>query len=792
MLAEYETRSNRPIVYVFPGGDSKRALLRELGKPYFEVKGFEPYFFVKEGGPDPKGAVRIEHGFEGLDGSELKRVVCTVPAEVPIMREHLDHYTADLVFPARYVIDRIPEIPHVEPDVMYLDIEMAAKRGLPDPLNPKDPIVAISTYNSYTRRFDEFAWHPSWTEMTDQTRTLRLYRFGTEKEMLEAFVAHFRRTLPDVLTGWNVVNFDTRCILGRLVANGIPPRYLSPLNSVYLTKDGRPVLKGVVLFDLLVAYKAFKNRDFDSLSLEATAQRELGVGKRPVDKSGIAKLWEERPTELLNYCRTDVELIIRIDRKLRLIDFFQELHEVTGAFLGDLLDLNRRKLHGAHLVETYFMRNSKKILKSHYHGPDLFVTKEGERVGGAMLPPVPGLHRNIISIDDASKYPSIISTFNMSPDTLVQEDPLPEGYEFIHVDQATFERHEDHLGEIPRIIDLLFEKKDEYHRIRSQTEPGSDEYHLADRRRYVFKQILNAFQGTYTQSSSRFFDRRIALDITWAGREMLGIAARKVAEFGYDIVGGHTDGVHFAVKTDKLKEQLRIGTEVSEAVNEAYRTWATEKGVSGPYIQFKNELAQISKTGFFVGKTQYALKLAWKGDAETGKATDEVEINGIQSKRSDHPPILRSTMETFIHEILDGKNPDEAIDVVRGLFTAVARGEVPAIEVAIPKGLGRALGSYKNHSPWDRGAIWSNKNLQTVRFTTGSKPRLLYVKGVPPGLDPTPVVCIENESDILPGIEVDWLRMAETLRQSFRGITEALGFEPKTFLTSQTPLEAWL
>jgi DNA polymerase elongation subunit (family B) len=787
MQVEYNVKGGKPVIQVFPWGPRKWELMKTEGVPYYPVRNFEPYFYLVDGEVIPKGVVRAEDGGVSIGGVKVKKCYVTIPKEVPVLREGLRHLEADVQFPQRYVIDRVPEIPHVKPDVMYLDLEMAASHGLPDPLNPVDPITCIWTYNSAFRAFYGVSWHPSFDEGSlIKTRGSTLVRFQSERALLNAFASLLRNTVPDVWAGWNLINFDARCLFGRFAACGLRPDALSPLREAWITKkEGDPVFKGVVLFDLLAAYKDFKNRDFESLSLEATAQRELGVGKRPIDKSRITQIWQETPEVVEDYCRTDVELLVRIDRKLQLIDFYTDVHEFTGAFLGSLIDWKKKKLHGGHVVETFFMRNSDYVLPSHIHGRPAPALK-----GADTLDPKRGLHRGIVMIDDPSKYPSLMATFNMSIDSLVAGEPDATDHGPIRVDFASFERHEEHLGEVPRLVELLFQKKDAFHELRNREKPGSDEWKMYDRRRYAYKRILNSFQGVSSQPSSRLYHPAIAHDITWAGREMLHIAERTVKEFGHEVIFGHTDSIYFTLSAP-LKEQVEVGTAVAEAVTQNYRKWADQKGVSGPWIRLRSELEGVADAGFFHAKTMYALKMKWKGDAETGQETDEVEIAGFQSQRSDWPLIARELVGLALRRLLDGVHPSLIEQEIAPRLQAIHRGEVAPELVAIPKGLGKAIGSYRNHSPWDKGAQWSNKNLETVRFAQGSKPRLLYVKKVPANLDPTDVICIDDGRDIPEGVQVDWPLMAEKTRMAFSGIISALGLNEKTFLTPQKALEVF-
>jgi DNA polymerase elongation subunit (family B) len=201
-------------------------------------------------------------------------------------------------------------------------------------------------------------------------------------------------------------------------------------------------------------------------------------------------------------------------------------------------------------------------------------------------------------------------------------------------------------------------------------------------------------------------------------------------------------------------------------------------------------LGGIARTAFLHAKTMHALRYAWEGDQRGGHPSNETEVKGFQSIRSDWPPVASRLVASTLNALLDGTDPREIERVVEPQISAVARGEVPPMDVAIPKGLGKALGTYANHSPWDRGAQWANRNLTTVRFTVGSKPRLLYVKKVPSSMEPTPVICIEEATDLPEGVEVDWPLMAEKVRAAFDGIADSLGLGA-AWLTPQRTLEVF-
>ena len=47
---------------------------------------------------------------------------------------------------------------------------------------------------------------------TDERRNLEFHQLNSEREVITAFVQKIRELDPDVIMGWNIVNFDLRCL----------------------------------------------------------------------------------------------------------------------------------------------------------------------------------------------------------------------------------------------------------------------------------------------------------------------------------------------------------------------------------------------------------------------------------------------------------------------------------------------------------------------------------------------------------------------------------------------------
>ena len=151
--------------------------------------------------------------------------------------------------------------------------------------------------------------------------------FASEKELLAGFARRVRELDPDVITGWNVVDFDLS-VLARLAERlhmpldlGRGPGALrlravgSPRGTVQATVPGRIVLDGIQL--LRGAFICMND-----YGLDAVARSVLGEGKTLAahDKGEeILRLFKEDRPRFVEYNRTDARLALEILEQLRLV-----------------------------------------------------------------------------------------------------------------------------------------------------------------------------------------------------------------------------------------------------------------------------------------------------------------------------------------------------------------------------------------------------------------------------------------------------------------------------------------
>ena len=754
----------KPIIHVFG-----RTI--ENKTEHVQVHGFRPYLYtlessfnreVAEGIPGVTGWERENENkqpYVGIKGERLVKIYGQTPRDVGKFREEFDHHEADILFPNRFLIDKgiesgikIPEkrtpdgtleVSHedvfaadVSSDLRIntFDIEVEDRNGFPE--NGEETILCISSHDSYTNEYTAWIYGCDKSKidveehkLIDENSSIETYVFETEEEMLEAFMDYIDDTDPDVLTGWNFVDFDISYFVARLkrlsknTKLAIDFNRLSRINEVWENNWRGPNIKGRIAFDLLYAYKRTNFSELESYRLDAVAMTELGIGKERYIGT-IGALWENDPSQLLKYNIRDVELCVGIDRKQRIIQFWKEVAVFVGCKLedattpGDAVDMLV-----LHRVCGKFVLPSKRRAQSEYYE------------GGQVLTPTKGVREMVAVLDLKSLYPMCMVTLNASPETKVEEQY--EGEIYRAPNGQMFRR--EPIGIIREMVDDLLKEREAKKEQREKYDRETIEYDRFDRQQAAVKVIMNSLYGVLGWERFRLYDKDMADAITSTGREVIRHTQKVANELGYTVAYGDTDSIMLELKSqegnfqilegveeDLLKKKaLEIAFEIQGKINESYGDFAKEK-LNADSHRFEIEFEKLYRRFFQTGrKKRYAGHIIWK----EGKDVDIVDIVGFEYRRSDNSPITRVTQQVVIEKIVRGKSLDEVKKYIQKVIKDFEKGNLSIEEIGIPGGIGKKLKEYETEPAHIRGAKYSNAVLGT-NFNRGSKPKRVYLKRV--------------------------------------------------------------
>ncbi len=590
---EYSNTPDGPVIHVF--GRNTR------GEAYrLDVTGFLPYFYVPEEqvGQIRPDQVTIEPDtiYRSIRGEKLKKLFTVRPGDVRDVRERYRHFEADIPFATRFMIDcgltgavKAPsisadyhELVPTEVDalarVCVIDIECEDERGFPD--TQRDAIICITCHDSFDEDYTTFLFGgpvmPA--EITDKREQGGLkngcFRKGShtictyadEVSMLRAFGAYLAQRDPDILTGWNFVDFDMPYITGRMEKLGLSPVMLARLPGM----TDRNALRGRALFDLLTGYKKMHSTLKESYRLDAIAEEEVKDIK--VRYTGtVSDLWKTQPALLVEYNFKDVELCVAIDKKNNIVGFYREIARYVGCPLD-------KTLNSSSVIDVYILR------KAHgkYILPSKGFANAEEFEGATVFEPSKGVRENVVVFDLKSLYPMAMMTINASPETKDPEGELkaPNGIRFRKLPD----------GLTRSILSELLKERDARKNLRNSFPYGSPQYILYDMQQNVLKVIMNTYYGVSGYTRFRLFDREIGAAVTSVGRAIIEHTRRVIEQHGYKVIYGDTDSCMVQLPPLDREKTIEIARVLEKQLNASYKDFALrELNAETHYFSIKFE-----------------------------------------------------------------------------------------------------------------------------------------------------------------------------------------------------------
>jgi len=787
---EYSNAPDGPVIHIF--GRDEGGMAHRI-----DVTGFLPYFYVpgEQVGQavPPNVTVEPDTEYRSIRGEKLRRLYTVRPGDVKNLRDRYRHFEADIPFATRFMIDCrltgavtaqknpvdyravVPAESNAPARVCMIDIECEDERGFPDP--QRDAIICITCHDSFDDDYVTFLFGgPSMPgEITDKvaagglingcfkTGAHTICTYADEVAMLKAFAAYIAGRDPDILSGWNFVEFDIPYIMNRMEKLGLSPVMLARLPGL----SERNALRGRALFDLLTGYKKMHSTLKESYRLDAIAEEE--VGERKVRYTGtVSDLWKKQPALLVEYNFKDVELCVAIDKKDNIVGFYREIARYVGCPLD-------KTLNSSSVIDVYILRKA----HGRYVLPSKGFANAEEFEGATVFEPSKGVRENVIVLDLKSLYPMAMMTINASPET---KDP--DG-ELVAPNGIRFKKQPDGLTR--SILSELLKERDARKALRNTFPYGSPQYVLYDMQQNVLKVIMNTYYGVSGYTRFRLFDREIGAAVTSVGRAIIEHTRRIIEQQGYKVIYGDTDSCMVQIPPMPQEKTIETARGLEKMLNASYQDFAkSELHADTHYFSIKFE--KIYARFFQAGKKKrYAGRLVWK----EGKDADQIDIVGFETKRSDTPQITKAVQGKVMEMILAGVEYPEIKAYLGGIITKYRAGKYSLDEVGIPGGIGKSLDDYETDDAQVRGARYANQHLHT-EFGKGSKPKRIYIKAVTAKYPKTDVLCFEYADQVPKEFVPDWeLMLEKTIEQPISRIIEALGWSWKDLDPSHTTLAQW-
>lgn len=691
----------------------------ESGEPALVVDTrMRPYFFIRreDRGRAGLGARRgAEASLTTFDGVPVDRIEVETPADVPGLRRRLAGagvatFEADVRFAYRYLIDRGIR------GAFVVDGPFERRSGVGrvyrDPaLAPADWAPALRVLSFDVETSPDGGQLYSIAAAGVGGDLVLLVHDGPvagaevvpdERTLLTRFLAHVRAADPDVLTGWNSVEFDLAVLLrharrhGLRLALGRDEEEIEILRDQSFTREPRATVAGRVVLDGLALVRSSYIR-LEDYRLDTAARALVGKGKLIGGEhrgEAIEAAYRRDPAALVAYNLTDATLVLDILAATRLVELTVRRSLMTG------MQLDRVSAQIAAIDSLYLgaLRGRGRVAPSVdvEAGGDVAIT------GGLVLDSVPGLYRHILVFDFTSLYPSLIRTFNIDPLTHVRA-PAPGDDLIRSPSGAAFRREE---GILPALVARLWTER--------AAARGAGDATGAQ----ATKILMNSLFGVLGSPASRLFSPAVANAITMAGQHVIRLAADAVTRRGPRVIYGDTDSLFVdagaASGADARREGERLRTEVEHEVAAALeREFGCRSHLA---LAFQKVYAR-----FFMPEVRRAATGSKKRYA--GLVDDALDIVGLEAVRRDWSAVARR----FQRELLERVLRDQPIDdFVREFVTALRAGRFDD-ELAYRKAIRKAVADYTKTTPPHvkaarKAGIGGRRTIRYVMTKAGPEP----------------------------------------------------------------------
>jgi len=634
------------------------------GESFQISKYFRPYFFIKASDEAALKKLPIDIKYE-VEKTELKeftyeplvKIILDLPKDVALFRDKIKDakirsYEADVRFTQRFLIDhginsslkiegefkkgeytdRFYEEPKLElaeyfPELKILSFDIET--------NPK--ATEIFSISLYTKGYEKVI-------IVSDKKLKNAISVPDEKTLLETFYKELQNLDPDVITGWNVIDFDLQVIEKQ------SKKYKLPFNLGRTNSDsrlriqhdflrestadvvGRLVLDGIHLLKL--SYIRLDDYKLDTAAEHFLGEKKL-IGQGDKGKE-IVDAFKNDPQKLVDYNLKDSELVYNVLHISHALSLTINRSLLTGMQLdkvrGSIASLDSLYLRAARQA-GYVCSNNE------------FFEREERIKGGFVQTSIPGLYDNIVVVDFKSLYPSIIRTFNIDPLSFVTQEKravLSEQQNKLLIKAPNDAEFLNEDGLLPQIIQSLWKQRD-------QARKKKDE-----QLRYAIKIIMNSFFGVLANPSCRFYSLAMANAITHFGQHIIKLTAKKIEEMGYKVIYSDTDSAFVDAKAKNVEEAQKIGEKISISINKFYVDYVKNdfKRKSFLELEFEKTFAKFLMPkirGSEVGaKKRYAGLITVDGK-------EKIVFTGLESARSDWTQLAKDFQYTLLDKIFHEK-----------------------------------------------------------------------------------------------------------------------------------------
>ena len=646
-----------------------------------------------------------EKKFFGKNITAIK-VFTKLPRDVSIIRNEtknldVETYEFDIPFTRKYLIDKdiipltlckaegefinkrsrvsVMEAEKVEnignkiienPRLLAFDIETYNPQGKGIDAK-KDPIIMISFYG------DELRKVITWKRFKTDNKNIEFVE--SELDLINKFKEVIESYKPDIVTGYFSDGFDFPYIEERARKYKINLNIGLDYSSVKINKRGVTTAKltGIAHLDIFKFIRKIMGTtlETDTYSLNSVAEEILGEKKNDVKLDNLAFVWDNKPEQIEEFCDYNLQ-----DSKLtfmlckEILPNIVELIKIVGLPIADVSRMSFSQLDEWYLIKQANVINEIVPNKPTYD--EISERRKNTYQGAFVFKPTPGLYKDIIIFDFRSLYPSIITSHNISPDTLnceccEDEKHVPEFDKYWFCSKKK--------GFISTVLEGIITRRMRVKEIMKNVD--KKKLKLFNARQYALKTIGNSMYGYMGFFGARWYSIECARSITAYGRYYIQKVIEDAKKAGFKVLYSDTDSV-FLVLDKKTKGDAK---KFVESIN-VNLPGLMEIEYEGFYPR---GIFVSAKEGTYGAKKKYALL----------SEDNHIVIKGFETIRRNWSFIAKETQREILNIILKEGNPKKAFNYVKEIIINLREKKIPIEEVVIHTQLQKAISEYDSIGP---------------------------------------------------------------------------------------------
>ena len=598
-----------------------------------------------------------------------------------------------------YIADEYPNRINYDVDqilIVTIDIEVECENGFPSPEAAAEPLLSITVKNHQSKKFVVWGVGKFQNDRDDVTYV----ECSDELHLIKEFLSFWESHQPDIITGWNTEFFDIPYLCNRIekLCGEDEVKRLSPWRSVFsreVFKMGRKHqvfdIQGVSHLDYFDLYRKFTYTAQESYRLDHIAFVELGDRKDGNPYETFSEWYQKDFQSFIEYNIMDVEIVDRLEDKMKLIELCLTMAYDAKVNYMDVLGSTK---YWDILIYNY-LREKNIVISQKKHN------SKAEKFEGAYVKdPQVGMHKWVMSFDLNSLYPHLIMQYNISTETLVAQEKVPN----MSVDKllnkevdtsilkgvtltpngALFKTNKQ--GFLPELMQSMYNDRSKFKKLMLEAqqdyENTKDPKLLKDISKYnniqMAKKIsLNSVYGAIGNAYFRYYDLLVAEAITTSGQLAIRWIERAVNQYLNKLL--KTDNKDYVIASDTDSVYVVF----DELVNKVYSNGEnTEKIVAfldsvaknkiEPFMdkcytdlhQYVNSYEQkmqmarevIADKGIWTAKKRYVLNVHNSEGVQYKQA--KLKVMGLEVVKSSTPAPVRAKLREALSIIMNGNEKE--------------------------------------------------------------------------------------------------------------------------------------